>query len=88
MQTKHRRDEASRCFEGIRNTFEGARMRGISVPPGGVGDGLKQNAWGGSGKPKFAENRACLASAADHENSVTNRNFMILATNMCILDDF
>lgn len=34
MQTKHRRDEASRCFEGVRNTFLGARMRGISVPSG------------------------------------------------------
>jgi hypothetical protein len=75
-------------FGGVRNTLEGARMRGISVPPGGVGDGLKQNVWGDSGKPKFTKNKACLASAADHENPVTNRNFTNLATNECILDDF
>jgi len=53
-----------------------------------LGDGLKQNDWGGSDKPKFRENRACLASAADHENSVKNRNFMKLATNASILVDF
>jgi hypothetical protein len=43
---------------------------GIQYRPVVLGDGLKQNAWGGSGKPKIVVNGACLASAADHENSV------------------
>jgi hypothetical protein len=53
-----------------------------------VGDGLKQNVWGGSGKPKFGKNRACLALIADHGNSVKDRYFVKMATNTCILDDF
>ena len=61
---------------------------GFQCRPVVLGDGLKQNAWGGSGKPKFAENKACLASAADHGNSIKNRYFMELATNIRILDDF
>ena len=61
---------------------------GFQCRPVVLGDGLKQNAWGGSGKPKFGENRACLASAADHENLVKNRYFTKLATNKYILDDF
>jgi hypothetical protein len=61
---------------------------GFQCRPVVLGDGLKQNAWGGSGKPKFGENRDCLATAADHENLVKDRYFMKLATNTCILDDF
>jgi hypothetical protein len=53
-----------------------------------LGDGLKQNALGGSGKPKIVVNGACLASAADHENSVKNRYLTKLATNACILAYF
>jgi hypothetical protein len=53
-----------------------------------LGDGLKQNAWGGSGKPKFVKKSACLVSAADNENPVKNRYLKKLATNMCILDEF
>ncbi len=53
-----------------------------------VGGGLKQNVWGGSGKLNLVENATCLASAADHENSIKNRNFVKLTTNTCILDDF
>jgi hypothetical protein len=30
----------------------------------------KKTVWGGSSTPKFGENRACLVSAVDHENSV------------------
>jgi hypothetical protein len=63
-------------------------LRGIQYRPVVLGDGLKQNAWGGSGRPKFVANRTCLASAADHEKSVDNRNFTKSATNTCILDDF
>ena len=61
---------------------------GFQCRPVKLGDGLKQCAWGGSSKPKFLANRACLASAADLENSIKNRYFMELATNICILDDF
>jgi hypothetical protein len=61
---------------------------GFQCRPVVLGDGLKQSVWGGSSKPKFVANRACLASAADHENSVKNRYFMELATNICILDEF
>jgi hypothetical protein len=63
-------------------------MRGFQCRPVVLGDGLKQNVWGGSSKPKFAENRACMTSAGDHEDSIKNRYFMELATNMCILDNF
>jgi hypothetical protein len=61
---------------------------GFQCRPVVLGDGLKQNAWGDSGKPKFVANRACLASAADYENSAKDRNFVKMATNTCILDDF
>jgi hypothetical protein len=61
---------------------------GFQCRPVVLGDGLKQNAGGGSGKPKFGKNRACLALAADHEKSVGDRYFTKLATNACILDDF
>jgi hypothetical protein len=63
-------------------------LRGIQYRPVVLGDGLKQHAWGDSGKPQFGENRACLVSAADHGNSAKNRNFKKLTTNTCILDDF
>lgn len=53
-----------------------------------LGGYLKLNVWGGSGKPKFGKNRACLALVADHGNSVKDRYFVKLATNTCILDDF
>jgi hypothetical protein len=61
---------------------------GFQCRPVVLGDGLKQNVWGGSGKPKFTKNKACLASAADHVNSVENRYSVKMATNTCILDDF
>jgi hypothetical protein len=61
---------------------------GFQCRPVVLGDGLKQNVWGGSGKPKFVANRACLVSAANHENSVKDRYFVKMATNTCILDDF
>jgi hypothetical protein len=61
---------------------------GFQCRPVGLGNGLKQNVWGGSSKPKFAEDRACLVLAAGDGNSVKNRYFTKLATNVAILDDF
>jgi hypothetical protein len=47
---KHRRDGTSRFFGGVGNTFEGAQMRGSSVPPSCVGQHPKNGlfwAWFG-----------------------------------------
>jgi hypothetical protein len=85
---KHRRDDASRCFEGVRNTFEGARMRGISVPPGGVGRRPQTKCLGRLRQAKTQGKQSLLGIGCDHENSVKNHYFMKMTTNKCILDDF
>jgi hypothetical protein len=63
-------------------------MRGISVPPGGVGRRPQTERLGRLRQAKIRENRACLAAAADHENLVKDRYFVKMATDTCILDDF
>jgi hypothetical protein len=75
-------------LEAIRHAVQVLVCGGFQCRPVKLGDGLKRCAWGGSSKPKFVENRACLASAGDHKKSVKNRYFMEMTTNVYILDDF
>jgi hypothetical protein len=76
------------ALEAIRHAVQVLVCGGFQCRPVVLGDGLKQNAWGGSGKPKIVVNGACLASAGDHKKSVKNRYFVKMATNKCILDYF
>jgi hypothetical protein len=76
------------ALEAIRHAVQVLVCGGFQCRPVVLGDGLKQNAWGGSGKPKIVVNGACLASAVDHQTRSKNRNFMKLTTNTSILDDF
>lgn len=88
MQTSADVTKPPDALEAIRHAVQVLVCGGFQFRPVVLGDGLKQNVWGGSGKPKFVENRACLASAANQENSVKDRYFVKTATNTCILDDF
>ena len=92
MQTSTDVTKQPDALEAIRHAVQVLVCGGISVPPDAtfvaVGDGLKQNVWGGSGMSYLVKNATCLVSAVDHENSVKNRNFVKLTANECILDDF
>jgi hypothetical protein len=61
---------------------------GYQYRPVKLGDGLKQNAWGGSGKPQIVVNGACWHRLPIMKTRSKNRYFTKLATNAYILVDF